>query len=66
MKRLIVIIGATLMAGSLLASSGCEWNYRGDGGRHGDYYPGYYRDDNRYEGNDRRADRDSDRHENSH
>lgn len=58
-KRFVIIMGGILMAGSLLASSGCEWNYRGDGGRYGDYYPGYYRYDNRYEGNDRRGDRDS-------
>ena len=47
------------MAGSLLALSGCEWNYRGDGGRHGDYYPGYYRYDSRHERNDQHGERDS-------
>jgi hypothetical protein len=63
MKRFIIIMGGILMAGSMLTASGCEWNYRGDGGRHGDYYPGYYRYDNRYERNDHRGDPDSYRYD---
>ena len=59
MKKFIIVMGGIFMAGSLLALSGCEWNYRGDGGRHGDYYPGYFKYDSRHEGNDQHGDRDS-------
>jgi len=62
MKRFIIIMGGIVMAASMLASSGCEWGYRGDGGRYSrrDYDDGYYRY-GPYERNDRRAGRYFDR-----
>ena len=77
MKRFLIGMGGILVAASMLAASGCEWNHRDDDRRYSrrddpGYYrydnryerngPGYYGYDNRYERNDRPGDRDSDGH----
>ncbi|GEM_PF-4999729 len=55
MAKLGIIMGAIVLAGSMLAASACEWNYRDNDGRYSRDNRGYY---NRYERSDRRDDRD--------